>query len=147
MSDWQLIKAIYGPEGFEYDEVTSPEWYATLAKEIENDGESSIYGYGYILAKVVDFNGKKIATHSVSGGDEGLKHFAKLTAELEEAKKLYKDMNLLNAKLIKRGSLTPAFVSSAQNDELAKAKQLLTRLQDTVCEEDCAEIEKFLKGE
>jgi hypothetical protein len=88
---FELLEAIYGPEGLEYVKIESPEWYGKLKKEIDEDGDSSIYGHGYVLGVVKDFNDHKIVAGIITGQDEVLKHFLGMQDKLEEIKEKWEE--------------------------------------------------------
>lgn len=75
---WELLEAIYGPEGLMYVKVQDREWYDRLDAEIEEEGDKSIWGRGYVLGVVRDYNGNPIVCHEVTGSEYALKHFTDL---------------------------------------------------------------------
>ena len=84
---WELLEAIYGPEGLEDIKVQTPKWYAEKEKRIDEDGKNSAYEKGHVLGIVRDFNDKqKIVACTVEGGDDALKYFLELQDKLEQIK-------------------------------------------------------------
>ena len=91
MEKFELLKAIYGPEGLECVEIENTKWYGQLEKDIIEDGDRSIYGYGYVLAVVRDLGDYKIAAGSVTGQDEVLQHFLDIQNKVEDIKKEWEE--------------------------------------------------------
>ncbi len=81
---WQLLDAIYGPEGFMHTKIDAPNSYAALAKEIAEEGDESIWGHGYVLGAIIDLDGVPYITQIITGGDASLKYFHSLIARCGE---------------------------------------------------------------
>ncbi len=65
--NFELIPAIYGPEGYEFNQVDFPDKY----EKLKND---SVYCEGFILAEVFEDNGRKFTRFVLNGSDESLKY-------------------------------------------------------------------------
>jgi hypothetical protein len=71
--NFELIPAIYGPEGYEFNQVDFPDKY----EKLKND---SVYCEGFILAEVFEHNGRKLTRFVLNGSDEQQKEMERLKA-------------------------------------------------------------------
>jgi hypothetical protein len=83
---YELIEAIYGPEGWEENKIENPKRYNSLLKE--TTGKHAIYGKGFILGIVREPFGRPIVCEVVAGCERGLRYFYNLQAENGAAQKL-----------------------------------------------------------
>ena len=88
---WTLIPAIYGPEGCEHNEIDNKEWYDRLAKEIEDEGNASIYGKGLVLGLVCQFD-KPMVVGEIRGQEKSLRFFYDLLSEVKLKTELLKEL-------------------------------------------------------
>jgi hypothetical protein len=76
---YELIEAIYGPEGWEENKIENPERYNSLLRE--TTGKHAIYGKGFILGIVREILGRPIVCEVVAGSEWGLRYFYNLQTE------------------------------------------------------------------
>ena len=88
---WTLVPAIYGPEGCEVNEIDCKTFYDKLSKEVEGEGDDSIYGKGLVLGLVCQFD-RPMVVGELRGQEKSLKYFYDLQAEVKLKTKLLKEL-------------------------------------------------------